>query len=48
MLLQSSIDPIPVVMEKGGGVSPFLLVCEHAGLAVPTALGDLGLADDSW
>lgn len=48
MLLQSSKDPVPVVVEKGGGPSPFLLVCEHAGLAVPTALGDLGLARDSW
>ncbi len=48
MLLQPSIDPVPVIVEKGGGVSPFVLVCEHAGLAVPAALGDLGLMDDCW
>ena len=48
MLLQSSIDPVPVIVEKGAGGSPFLLVCEHAGLSVPQVLGDMGLADDSW
>ena len=31
-----------VVHEKGS--SPFVLVCEHAGLALPDALGDLGLS----
>ena len=48
MLLQSSRDPVPVVVEKNEGLSPFLLVCEHAGLEVPAVLGNLGLADDIW
>lgn len=48
MLLHSSVDPVPVVVESGAGGSPFVFVCEHAGLAVPTALGDLGLAGYDW
>ena len=30
-------------MVNRGGASPILLVCEHAGRAVPAALGDLGV-----
>lgn len=48
MLLQSLTDPMPVVVERCGGKSPFVFVCEHAGLAVPEALGDLGLNDYDW
>ncbi|PHR62561.1 MAG: N-formylglutamate amidohydrolase [Robiginitomaculum sp.] len=48
MLLRSLVDPVPVVVERCEGVSPFVFVCEHAGLAVPRALGNLGLADDVW
>ncbi len=36
-------DPAPVSIVNGGGASPILLVCEHAGQAVPAALGDLGV-----
>lgn len=36
-------DPPPVVILRPDAGSPWLLVCEHAGRAVPAALGDLGL-----
>jgi len=48
MLLQYLVDPVPVVVEKHEGVSAFVFVCEHAGLAVPAALGNLGLGDEVW
>lgn len=37
-------DPAPVECFNMQGVSPFFLTCEHAGRAVPAALGDLGVA----
>ena len=37
-------DPAPVGLFNAAGSSPFLLIGDHAGSAVPTALGDLGLA----
>lgn len=36
-------DPAPLHLINPTGRSPFLLVCEHAGNAIPAALGDLGL-----
>lgn len=36
-------DPSPVVIHRGHGLSPFVLVADHAGQAIPAALGDLGL-----
>lgn len=36
-------DPDPVMAHGAGRTSPFLVVCDHAGNAVPQALGDLGL-----
>ena len=36
-------DPDPVIVENEGARSAFLLVCDHAGRAVPRALGDLGV-----
>ncbi len=36
-------DEAPLVVENSGSRSPFLLIGDHAGVAVPTALGDLGL-----
>lgn len=36
-------DPDPVGERLGEGNSPFFLVCDHAGDAIPAALGDLGL-----
>jgi predicted N-formylglutamate amidohydrolase len=38
-------DPTPAAAEPGGGHSPFLLVCDHAGRAIPRALGRLGLPE---
>ncbi|MDQ0467557.1 N-formylglutamate amidohydrolase [Labrys wisconsinensis] len=37
-------DPAPVDVRNGEAVSPFLMICDHAGNAVPAALGSLGLA----
>ncbi len=39
----NSGDPSPFVVENTGAASPFLLIGDHAGVAVPAALGDLGL-----
>jgi len=36
-------DPPPVLEENTQGRSPFLLVADHYGRAMPRALGDLGL-----
>ena len=38
-------DPAPVVAHDFGAASPFLVVCDHAGRAVPARLGRLGLLD---
>jgi predicted N-formylglutamate amidohydrolase len=37
-------DPPPARLVPGDPCSPWLLACEHAGRAVPAALGDLGVA----
>lgn len=37
-------DPLPVGAFNAQGPSPFLLLGDHAGSAVPAALGDLGLS----
>ncbi len=36
-------DPAPVGLRNILGCSPFFLICDHAGNAVPAALHDLGL-----
>ena len=41
-------DPPPFELINEHGTSPLFLICDHAGLAVPTALGDLGLPDSAW
>jgi len=38
-------DPHPVSLLRPEGGSDFLLACDHAGSAIPRALGDLGLPD---
>lgn len=38
-------DPSPVTVTGCGAASPFLLVCDHAGRAVPRALAGLGLSE---
>ena len=42
--LLSPGDPEPVNVQNAGGSSPHVLVCDHAGRAVPRRLGDLGVA----
>ena len=36
-------DPSPVGVRNGEALSPFMIICDHAGNAVPAALNDLGL-----
>lgn len=40
-------DPIPFEVINPDGPSPVLLVCEHAGQVIPTALGDLGITREA-
>ena len=42
--LLSRDDPSPVSVTNRGGSAPFLLIGDHAGRAIPRALGDLGVA----
>jgi predicted N-formylglutamate amidohydrolase len=37
-------EPVPVTVYNPNGGSPFLLVADHAGNAIPRALGRLGVA----
>ena len=41
-------DPPLFTVENEGALGPFLLVCDHAGRAVPQRLGDLGLAPGAF
>lgn len=41
--LLAADDPAPVIVANAGAVSPFLLLGDHAGRAIPSQLGDLGL-----
>ena len=41
-------EPSPSVAENSGANAPFLLVCDHAGRAVPRCLGRLGLPDAAF
>lgn len=41
--LLSEHDPAPVEWVNGANSAPLLLLCEHAGAAIPATLGDLGL-----
>lgn len=38
-------DPLPVEVVNPGGRAPVLIVCEHAGRAVPSAIGSLGISE---
>jgi len=46
--LLAADEPAPVLVYNAGGQSPFLLVADHAGNAVPRALGRLGVADADY
>ncbi|MFW7268779.1 N-formylglutamate amidohydrolase [Gluconacetobacter sp. Hr-1-5] len=41
-------DPQPVRVHGRTGLSPFVLVSDHAGRAVPARLGDLGVPAPDW
>ncbi|MBS4074854.1 N-formylglutamate amidohydrolase [Ameyamaea chiangmaiensis] len=41
-------DPAPVRVFGASGASPFVLVSDHAGRAVPRALGDMGVSPADW
>ena len=41
-------DPAPFTVINANGSSPFLLTGDHAGLAIPSALGDLGVGPADW
>jgi predicted N-formylglutamate amidohydrolase len=43
--LLTADDPPPFQIINPAGASSFLIVCDHAGNRVPSALGDLGLSD---
>lgn len=38
------MDPQPYTIVEGAEDSPVVVICEHAGRAIPSALGDLGLS----
>ena len=44
--LLSASDPAPVEIVNPDSAAPVLLVCEHAGRAVPAALGALGVSNE--
>lgn len=44
LLSQHDAPPVSVINRDGGSL--FVITCEHAGNAVPRALGDLGLTPD--
>ena len=46
--LLAADEPPPVSVHNAGGSSPLLLVADHAGKAVPRALGRLGLTAPEW
>jgi predicted N-formylglutamate amidohydrolase len=39
-------DPPAFIVSNAGALSPFLLLGDHAGRAIPAWLGDLGLAPE--
>lgn len=43
--LDPSVDPSPVEWVNRDSAVPILLLCEHAGQAIPSNLGDLGLSE---
>lgn len=39
-------EPSPVEVVRAGAPAPFVLVCDHAGRALPASLGTLGLSPE--
>ena len=46
MRLLGSTDSEPTLVRKGGAAAPFVIICDHAGRAIPRSLGSLGLSED--
>jgi predicted N-formylglutamate amidohydrolase len=46
--LLAADEPPPVSVYNASGASPLLLVADHAGKAIPRALGRLGAAAPEW
>jgi len=46
MVVLGANDPTPVETISGDNATPLLLLCEHAGRAIPETLGDMGLPAD--
>jgi predicted N-formylglutamate amidohydrolase len=44
--LLGASDPPPLQVFNGDATAPVVIVCDHAGRAIPAALGTLGLDDD--
>lgn len=42
--LLGHLDPLPFTVHRAQGSSPFVLIADHAGQAIPARLGDLGLS----
>ena len=38
----------PAIVQRLGSRAPFLIVCDHAGRAVPRALRDMGVPPEGW
>ena len=45
MRLLADSEPHPAIIRAGAPGCPFVLVADHAGNAIPSALGDLGLGE---
>ncbi len=43
MKLLGADDPAPLQVHRAHGASPFILIADHAGQAIPARLGDLGV-----
>ena len=44
-ILLAADEPAPVTVHNENGRSPFLIVADHAGNAMPRALGRLGISE---
>ena len=38
----------PTIVQRLGARAPFLVICDHAGRAVPRSLGDMGVPPQGW
>jgi len=43
--LLAADEPPAFALEREGGASPFLLICDHASRRIPRSLGDLGVSE---